>query len=89
MKPEALRELLEACRSASTRATRGSTLEDFVQHVFENTPSVTLFDRDIKDESGAQEVDLVFSHYHFQSNFPVTDVTVIVECKNERRKTSD
>ena len=83
-----LREMLAACKSANTRATRGSTLEDFVQHVFENTPSVTLFDRDVKDESGAQEVDLVFSHYHFQSNFPVTDVTVIVECKNEKRRTS-
>lgn len=83
-----LNEMLAACRSANTRATRGATLEDFVQHVFENTPSVTMFGRDIKDESGAQEVDLVFSHYHFQSNFPVVDVTVIVECKNEKRKTS-
>ena len=83
-----MREMLASCRSADTRAARGSTLEDFVQHVFENVPSVALFARDIKDESGSQEVDLVFSHYHFQSNFPLTDVTVIVECKNERRRTS-
>ena len=83
-----LREMLAVCKSASTRAIRGSTLEDFVQHVFENTPSVAMFGRDIKDDSGAQEVDLVFSHYHSQSNFPVTDVTIIVECKNEKRKTS-
>ena len=83
-----VREMLAACKSAKTRATRGSSLEDFVQHVFENAPSVALFGRDIKDESGSQEVDLIFSHYHFQSNFPLTDVTVIVECKNEKRRTS-
>lgn len=83
-----MREMLTACKSAKTGATRGSTLEDFVQHVFENAPSVVLVGRDIKDESGSQEVDLIFAHYHFQSNFPLTDVTVIVECKNEKRRTS-
>lgn len=83
-----LRGLLAACAAARTRATRGSTLEDFVQHVFENVPSVVLFERDVKDSSGSQEVDLVFSHFFFESRFPLTDVTIIVECKNESRKTS-
>jgi hypothetical protein len=83
-----LREMLIACKSAKTRASRGSTFEDFVQSVFESVPSVAVFGRDVKDDSGSQELDLVFSHYHFQSNFPITDVTVIVECKNEKRRTS-
>lgn len=83
-----LRTMLAACESAATRATRGSTLEDFVQYVFENVASVAIFERDVKDESGAQEVDLVFSHLNYVSYFPIQDVTVIVECKNERRRTS-
>jgi hypothetical protein len=83
-----LHTLLAAVTSAQTRATRGSTLEDFVQHVFEHVPSVAIVDRDVKDESGAQEVDLVFSHLHFVSRLPIPDVTIIIECKNEKRPTS-
>src|SRR5258708_6982152 len=83
-----LRTLLAACASARTRATRGSTLEDFVQYVFEHVPSVAIYERDVKDESGAQEVDLVFSHLYPVSGIPIPDVTIIVECKNERRNTS-
>lgn len=83
-----LTAMLAVCKSAKTRSVRGSSLEDFVQHVFENVPSVATFERDVKDESGAQEVDLVFSHFHFASRFPIPDVTIIVECKNEERPTS-
>jgi hypothetical protein len=40
------------------------------------------------DESGAQEVDLVFTHLHSVSRLPISDVTIIVECKNEATRTS-
>src|SRR4051812_27500744 len=40
------------------------------------------------DEDGAQEIDLVFSHYPSISQFPISDITVLVECKNEARRTS-
>jgi hypothetical protein len=83
-----LATLLAAVTSAQTRATRGSTLEDLVQHVFEQVDSVEIVERDVKDERGAQEVDLVFSHLHLLSRLPIPDVTIIVECKNERRRTS-
>ena len=83
-----LRTLLAAAASARSNAARGSIFEDFVQHVFEGVPSVTIYERDVKDESGAQEVDLIFSHFYFVSRIPIPDVTIIVECKNERRKTS-
>jgi Restriction endonuclease len=80
--------LLAASVSATTSAARGSTLEDLVQHVFEHVPSVAIYERDVKDASGAQEVDLVLSHLQSVSRLPIPDVTIIVECKNERRKTS-
>jgi hypothetical protein len=83
-----LRALLGATVSATSSAARGSTLEDLVQHVFEQVPSVTIYERDVKDDSGAQEVDLVFSHLPSVSRLPIADVTIIIECKNERRRTS-
>lgn len=83
-----LRALLAASVSAESSASRGSTLEDLVQHVFEHVPSVRIYERDVKDESGAQEVDLVFSHFQSVSQLPIPDVTIIVECKNERTNTS-
>lgn len=85
---ETLRRLLAKCSSAATLAARGSTLEDLAQYVFEQVPSVTLYARDVKDEVGAQEVDLIFSHLFFTSRIPIPDLDIIVECKNERRKTS-
>ena len=51
-------------------------------------PSVSLYARDVKDEDGAQEIDLCFSHFHFLSIIPIPDVTFMVECKNEAKKSS-
>lgn len=88
--PARLKGLLGACHTARSSHARGAALEDLVQHVFTSVPSVELFRRDVRDQSGAQEVDLVFSHYVGTSSLPMPDVTIIVECKNERRKsTSD
>jgi Restriction endonuclease len=66
----------------------GAALEDFVQFVFEAIPSVTLYQRDIKDEDGAQEIDLAFTHWPYMSNIPILDVSILVECKNEKKRTS-
>jgi hypothetical protein len=84
--PARLKTLLAACESATGAHARGSALEDLVQHIFAATPSVTLYRRDVKDQDGTQEVDLVFSHLQHVSLLPIPDVTIIVECKNERRK---
>lgn len=86
--PGKLLALLEACRSAKGRHARGSTLEDLVEQIFVYVPSVKIYARDIRDESGAQEIDLVFTHLQHLSRLPIPDVTVIVECKNEARRTS-
>ena len=83
-----LATLLAAVTSAQTSVALGSALEDLVQHVFEQVPSVEIYERDVRDESGAQEVDLVFTHLHSVSRLPISDVTIIVECKNEATGTS-
>lgn len=83
-----LRTLLDTCTSAKNAPARGAALEDLVEHVFLCVESVKLFARDIKDEDGAQEVDLVFTHFHPMSIIPIPDVTIIVECKNEKIRTS-
>jgi hypothetical protein len=85
---ETLRELSCACEKAKGSYARGAALEDFVEYVFSAVSSVNLYARDVNDESGSQEVDLVFSHHHSLSGIPLPDVTIIVECKNERIKTS-
>jgi Restriction endonuclease len=86
--PALLKSLLDACESAIGSHARGAALENLVQHVFTASPSVKLYERDVKDQSGAQEIDLVFSHLFSMSLLPIPDVTIITECKNERKKTS-
>lgn len=83
-----LADLCVSCSRARGSVARGRTLENLVEYIFSCVPSVQLFERDVKDEGGAQEIDLVFSHYQSMSLLPMPDVTVMVECKNERRKTS-
>lgn len=85
--PATLKGLLDACASASTTHARGAALENLTEHIFTNTPSVELYARDVKDQSGTQELDLVLSHLYSLSSLPIPDVTIIVECKNEKRKT--
>lgn len=80
--------LRQKCSTAKGSHARGAALEDLVEYMFTQIPSVKLFQRDVKDESGAQEVDLVFSHLVFVSMLPMPDVAVMVECKNEKKKTS-
>lgn len=80
---------LHAECSAHTESSRkGAALEDLVQHVFEGIPSVTLYERDVKDEDGAQEIDLAFMHLHHMSAIPIVDISIMVECKNEETRTS-
>lgn len=83
-----LQALLKACWVASTSYARGAALEDLVEYVFLSVTSVKLFARDVQDEDGAQEVDLVFTHLQSVSTLPMPDVTIIVECKNEATRTS-
>jgi Restriction endonuclease len=84
-----LEQLFDACNGVGANThQQGKTLEDLVEYVFSAAPSVEVFARDVKDDSGAQEVDLVFSHLHHVSLLPMPDVTIIVECKNEQQRTS-
>jgi hypothetical protein len=85
---EELSSLLCACIEADSSYNRGAALENLVERVFLAVPSVKLVDRDVKDECGAQEIDLVFSHFHPISELPIPDVTIIIECKNEKSRTS-
>lgn len=85
--PDQLRELHRVCQTARGSKARGDALEDLVEHVFVRVPSVSLFRRDVKDDNGEQEVDLVFTHLNSISSLPIQDAVIIVECKNERKKT--
>lgn len=73
---------------AQSSAAIGKALEDLVQFVFEGIPSVTLYERNVQDEDGSQEVDLLFSHLCHVSGIPIVDIAVMVECKNETARTS-
>lgn len=80
--------LLDACVLAKGSYARGAALENLVEYVFLSVPSVKLYARDINDEDNSQEVDLVFTHFYPMSTLPMPDVTIIVECKNEKKRTS-
>lgn len=90
MSPDAdrLYELYKRTELGGSTASRGRALQDFVEEVFCRVPSVKLYERNVLDEDGAQEVDLVLSHYPALSQIPIADVIIIVECKNEMRRTS-
>jgi hypothetical protein len=83
-----LSALFDACGSASGSYARGAALEDLVEYAFLPVPGVKLYARDVRDENGSQEVDLVFTHLQSLSSLPMPDVTIIVECKNENKRTS-
>ncbi|MGW4330536.1 restriction endonuclease [Nocardia sp. NPDC004573] len=83
-----LASLHEACRTAIGSHARGKALEDFVEYVFTQVPSVSLYARDVKDLDGAQELDLVLSHIPAMSEIPISDLLLMIECKNEQTKTS-
>jgi hypothetical protein len=83
-----LDKLRERCRSAHGSAARGATLEDLADYVFSKVPSVVLHERDVKDEDGSHELDLVYGHFVTLSRMPIPDVALIVECKNESARTS-
>jgi hypothetical protein len=86
--PGQLKALLAASQLAVGAHARGAALEDLVEHVFAAVPSLALYRRDVRDQDGAQEIDLVFSHLQHLSSLPISDVTIIVECKNESRKST-
>ncbi|MGW0356119.1 restriction endonuclease [Nocardia nova] len=80
--------LHRACVEATGSHARGKALEDFVEYVFSQLPSVDLFARDVRDLDGSQELDLVFSHSQALSEIPVADLLFMIECKNEQEKVS-
>jgi hypothetical protein len=82
-----LSELLAACDTARGSYAKGQALEDLGEYIFGEIPGVSLFERDVLDDTGAQELDLVFNNYFHLSGLPISDVTLIVECKNERHRT--
>jgi hypothetical protein len=82
-----LGELLAACDSAQGSYAKGQALEDLGEYIFGEIPGVSLFERDVLDDTGAQELDLVFNNFFHLSGLPIADVTLIVECKNERGRT--
>lgn len=85
---EKLRAMHNQCLARGSTAAKGKALEDLAEHVFLAVPSVTLYQRDVRDDSGSQEIDLVFGHLPHVSQIPIQDVTIMVECKNEAKRTS-
>jgi len=83
-----IHKLRGLCQTARGARARGSALEDLTEYIFRQVPSVSLYQRDVCDEFGVQEVDLVFSHLPVISRLPIPDVTIVVECKNERQRAS-
>jgi hypothetical protein len=86
--PTQLAAMHAQCLASGTAAGKGKALEDLVEHVFLAVPSVQLVARDVKDDSGAQEIDFVLTHHLSVSRIPIPDVTILIECKNEATKTS-
>ncbi|GAA5114461.1 restriction endonuclease [Pseudonocardia adelaidensis] len=83
-----LHELYKRTLARGSTTTRGRALENFVEEVFCSVSSVRLYERNVLDEDGAQEIDLVLSHYPAISNMPISDISIIIECKNDSRRTS-
>jgi hypothetical protein len=69
--------------AAGNPDAKGRIFEDLVVYLMEKFQGVRVADRNVLDNTGAQELDVVFWNNRVNSPFDFLDPIVISECKNE------
>lgn len=76
-------DFLARSDAALNSDARGRIFEDLVVYLMEKFQGVRVADRNVLDNAGAQELDVVFWNNRISSPFDFLDPILISECKNE------
>jgi Restriction endonuclease len=79
----AIKKFLKDSDKETFADKKGEIFEDLVIYLFEKFGGIRLIDRDVLDNTGSQEIDLVLWNNISISPFYFLDPIIICECKNE------
>ncbi|ROH98095.1 PDDEXK family nuclease [Chryseobacterium daecheongense] len=78
-----IQDFLDRSDTAPNPDAKGRIFEDLIVYLFERFQGVRVADRNVLDNTGAQELDVVFWNNRVRSPFDFLDPILISECKNE------
>lgn len=78
-----IQDFLDRSDRAPNTDAKGRIFEDLIVYLFERFQGVRVAERNVIDNSGAQELDVVFWNNRVKSPFDFLDAILISECKNE------
>jgi hypothetical protein len=76
-------DFLSRSDAAANADAKGRIFEDLVVYLMEKFQGVRVAERNVLDNTGAQELDVVFWNNRLQSPFDFLDPILMTECKNE------
>lgn len=79
---------LSTIDECATSNDRGDALENFIQYLFSKIPGVQFYAKDFFDSDRSKEIDLAFVNKPNPKGFHYLESTIIVECKNTKRRIS-
>jgi hypothetical protein len=78
-----IQDFLDKSDTAVNPDAKGRIFEDLVVYLMEKFQGVRVADRNVLDNTGSQELDVVFWNNRVRSPFDFLDPILISECKNE------
>lgn len=78
-----IQDFLNRSDAAPNPDAKGRIFEDLIVYLFEKFQGVRVAERNVLDNTGAQELDVVFWNNRVRSPFDFLDPILISECKNE------
>ena len=78
-----IQDFLNRSDAAGNPDAKGRIFEDLTVYLMERFRGVRVADRNVLDNTGAQELDVVFWNNRVSSPFDFLDPILISECKNE------
>lgn len=81
-----IKDLADACRKAKGNHAKGEALADLVEYMFSTIDGVDVIKRGHLAVDGSGEIDFVFRNSPHKSGLLTFNVTLHLECKNEKRK---
>ncbi|MGO9963559.1 MAG: restriction endonuclease [Acidimicrobiales bacterium] len=83
--PAVYASLLEAVDAAIGSVEKGKTLEELLAYLLESIPGSTELRRNVINEFGTEEIDLIFLHQPCPDGLWFLSALILVECKNWSR----
>jgi hypothetical protein len=77
-----IRSYFERTSTATTTTEQGKALEDLICYVMENTPGISIADRNLLSPFGTEELDIVLWNKMLPEGLFFLQSLLIVECKN-------